>query len=243
MTSVPASAVRTHNVERLFPGRETRGFELCYSATSSAPSLDPRERAAVIGASAVRQLEFAMGRSCARAALEAFGIRPAVVQRDGDRAPSWPAGKTGSISHTSGYAVAVAGRSTTWSLGVDAEQIGSVDAEVAQVALTASERSSARSFDRTPDHPGLTLIFATKEALFKAQFPLTRTWLEFDDVEVIHVDADGPREGSVVVEPVGRSARRLAVAWPICARWTVVDRIVVVGTAAEPARARAHQWS
>lgn len=67
-----------------------------------------------------RRREFLAGRLAAQAALAQFGER-GLVGRLG-HAPVWPEGYCGSISHSKGLAVAVAGTSRDWqALGVDLE--------------------------------------------------------------------------------------------------------------------------
>ena len=46
-----------------------------------------------------RLSDFATGRYCAMKALEQFGIQDAIIPIGEDRAPIWPEGIVGSISH------------------------------------------------------------------------------------------------------------------------------------------------
>ena len=74
-----------------------------------------------------RRRDFALGRACARAALSALGRGDAVIGRDDNGAPQWPAGVLGSITHTKGYAAAlVAETHDAGGVGVDAERVGGV---------------------------------------------------------------------------------------------------------------------
>src|SRR5438876_615194 len=68
------------------------------------------ERALVAGASPVRRREFTAGRVCARDALQQLGGPRCAILRDPSRAPIWPEGFVGSISHAAGYCVAAAAR-------------------------------------------------------------------------------------------------------------------------------------
>ncbi|HWS27500.1 MAG TPA: hypothetical protein VN259_13150, partial [Xanthomonadales bacterium] len=67
-----------------------------------------------------RRREFLAGRLAAHAALTALGERGAVGRQG--RAPVWPQGCSGSISHANGCAVAVAASARHWqALGIDLE--------------------------------------------------------------------------------------------------------------------------
>jgi len=141
---------------------------------------------------------------------------------------------TGSISHTVGYAVAVAARGTSRSLGIDAELIGAVDDDVASIAFTAAERRRGRALVDIPDDLGRTLMFSAKEALFKAQYPLSRQWLDFDQVEIVDIVAHGGGTGSVTLEAPAPLETVMTVEWPVRALWVVVDGVVIVGAIAQP---------
>ena len=61
----------------------------------------PEERGAVAKAVPKRVAQFTAGRVCARRALAQLGnTEPVPILMGEDRAPQWPAGYVGSISHT-----------------------------------------------------------------------------------------------------------------------------------------------
>src|SRR4051812_37543143 len=71
--------------------------------------LHPEEAAAVAGAAERRRREFAAVRACARTALAALGVPPVAVPPDvaaeqawARRAPGWPEGGTGGMTHCDG---------------------------------------------------------------------------------------------------------------------------------------------
>jgi 4'-phosphopantetheinyl transferase EntD len=68
-----------------------------------------------------RQVEFLAGRVCAQQALEVLpGHKPGAIPPQPDRAPGWPPGIVGSITHTKGYAAALVALETHYQgLGVD----------------------------------------------------------------------------------------------------------------------------
>jgi 4'-phosphopantetheinyl transferase EntD len=153
------------------------------------PTIHPQEAAQVEGAVPRRQREFAAGRACARRALARLGIRDFVLRNGADRAPRWPAGVVGSITHTGdarrGFcAVAVARTPEVAALGLDAE-IGSLGEALWDGVLTRCERTWLGTLrDDREREQGALLIFSAKECFYKAQYPMSGRFLEFGQVEI-----------------------------------------------------------
>ncbi|RRV16013.1 4'-phosphopantetheinyl transferase family protein [Pseudomonas saudiphocaensis] len=141
-----------------------------------------------------RQTEFLAGRLCAHEALRrATGVAsiPAVGE---DRAPCWPAGVVGSITHGAGWAAAVAARAEQWrGLGLDVERLlASTRADrLAGEILTPRELESYGDLDDSQRATLVTLTFSIKESLFKALYPLVNKRFYFQEAEVIHHDDNG----------------------------------------------------
>lgn len=149
------------------------------------------EAAAVAGAGAERRREFGTVRDCARKALRQLGVPAVPILPDGDRAPRWPLGVVGSMTHCAGYRAAVVARSGELrGVGIDAEPHAALPPEMLDFVLRHEELSSLRAL--TDANPALhwdRIAFSAKEAVYKAWFPLTRRWLEFDDVSTtVHLD-------------------------------------------------------
>jgi 4'-phosphopantetheinyl transferase EntD len=90
----------------------------------------------------------------------------------------------GSISHSSSSAVAVAAwRVDVVGIGIDVEVAGAVEQELWASVLGPRERAWVETCG-LPADDAATLVFSAKESLFKAQFPTTGRWLEFDDIEI-----------------------------------------------------------
>jgi enterobactin synthetase component D / holo-[acyl-carrier protein] synthase len=152
----------------------------------SSAVLFPEEEAVVSRAVAKRRGEFTTGRACARAALAKLGIPPAPILPGPRRAPQWPPGVAGSITHCDGYrAAAVALVRDVASVGVDAEPDDALPDGVLDRVSLARERAwlpglaaaaPGVSFDR--------LLFCAKESVYKAWFPLTGRWLGFEQAEI-----------------------------------------------------------
>lgn len=165
-------------------------------ATEEAPprlvdeQLFADERAYLTRAVPKRRAEFGTARLCARRALARLGIAAGSLVPHEDRAPRWPEGSVGSLTHTFEYcAAAVASAATHVSLGVDAERERELEARLIEMICTPRERAC------TPARDAI-VIFAAKEAFYKCQYPLTRTYLDFLDVE-LHLD---PARGTFEVE-------------------------------------------
>lgn len=131
-----------------------------------------------------RRAEFIAGRACARHALVQLGERALAIPSGPDREPIWPEGIVGSISHCDSLAIAVVARRDDGflALGVDIEAASPLEADLFESICTPAERHYLAS----ASDAGLLakVIFSIKESVYKAQYPLTRTMLEFGDVDV-----------------------------------------------------------
>lgn len=180
--------------------------------------LFPEEEHAVRSAVAKRQREFRAGRACARAALRKLGLPPEPLPVGPNRAPVWPEGVVGSITHTRGFCAAVAAwRQQIAGLGVDAEQRGAVQPSLLRHIATEVERAwmARTSPPAHADWP--TLIFSAKESLYKT----------------LAAGGGHPRipgfHDAVVVAPPARSTFRIELcgsAWPSWVPRTVEGRFV-----------------
>lgn len=183
------------------------GVAFCEAATSGvAPALWPEEAAHVIRAAPGRAAEFAWGRDCARAALRDLGVAPCAIPVAENRSPVWPAGVHGTISHTDGYAAAAAASDGHFvGIGVDAEPATRLERRLWPKITTATEQHWLQGLDSGLDARAATLLFCAKEAFYKCQYPATRRWLGFADVEV-ELSEVGTR-GSFAVRVLGARAR------------------------------------
>lgn len=143
----------------------------------------PEEEAAVRAASTKRRLDFALGRHCAHRALAALGASCGPLLNDASRAPRWPRGFVGSITHCAGYcAAAVASKQHVKSIGIDAEPARPLPPGV--LDLIAHHEEEKTWIESHPDYPWDRLLFSAKESLFKVWFPLTGQWLGFEQARV-----------------------------------------------------------
>ncbi len=144
--------------------------------------------ASIERAVAKRRAEYLAGRLCAREALRPLLGRPAIPAIGEDRAPVWPAGVCGSISHGSGLAAAVAAAETDWrGLGLDIEEhLPDERAErLAGEILVPDELRRLAGLPAPARARRVTLTFSLKESLFKALYPLVRQRFYFEAAEVL----------------------------------------------------------
>ncbi len=185
----------------------------------------PEEAAAVARAVEKRRREFAAGRACARAALARLGCVAGAIPVGPTRAPVWPVGFVGSITHCEGFCCAVAAASdTVAALGVDAEDATELDAASARHVLRPDE-TAALLRRAAPDGAGWPkLAFSAKEAVFKCLHPLTGARFDFHDV-AISFSGDGAFASSIEA-----GALPPGVATPqVEGRWRVFEGRVYTG--------------
>jgi len=143
-----------------------------------------------------RRAEFLAGRWCARSALGRAGMHPAAAPAIGpERAPLWPAGFTGSITHAQGEAWAVvAADACLRSIGIDLER--ALDAAAARelqpVLCSPGEPLPAVAVADDAswtDAQRLALLFSAKESFYKCVAPLGGRDLGFADARLLECDA------------------------------------------------------
>lgn len=165
-------------------------------------------RPATIAASVPkRQAEFLAGRICARAALQRAGHAAAQVPVGPQRAPQWPAGAKGSITHNACFAAAaVSADGSTLGIGVDIETLidGATGGQVASQVASAAELARLHAPTAGPDAQArLTLIFSAKESFFKAAYAQVGDYFGFDAVELLAFDPAAARLQFRCVQALG----------------------------------------
>ena len=145
----------------------------------------PEEEIFIRSAVQKRRQEFIAGRICAKRALKEFGIENFPLLMAKDKTPAWPSNIVGSISHTKGYCgVAICRKRNHESLGFDAECINDVKEDILEIICTKDELHLIKSLQAEDQQKMAALIFSAKECFYKYQYPLTRQWIGFHDVEV-----------------------------------------------------------
>lgn len=164
-------------------------------ATTGERSVElfPEEEAALGRAVEKRRREFVTARACAREALARLGLPERAVGSGARGEPIWPAGIVGSITHCSGYrACALAAASELLTIGVDAEVAAPLPSGlIDDIALPEERRWIERADAERPGVSWDRLLFSIKESIYKAWFPLARSWLGFEDASVVIDPASG----------------------------------------------------
>ncbi|MEV7964610.1 4'-phosphopantetheinyl transferase superfamily protein [Sphaerisporangium sp. NPDC088356] len=133
-----------------------------------------------------RRREFTTARLCARRAMSELGLPPAPVLPGPRGEPRWPSGVVGSMTHCAGYRGAVLGRSAeVTTIGIDAEPNDSLAEGVLDVISLPEEREHLRELWRRDRRVSWErLLFSAKESVYKAWFPLTGLWLDFEEARL-----------------------------------------------------------
>lgn len=170
-----------------------------------------------------RRREFAAGRHAVRQAMALAGLPPAPVLVGQDRAPIWPEGTVGGITHTASCAIAVAGHiGAVRSIGVDVEEdtplkeklLGEIclPGEIAWLNAQADPLRLAK------------LIFSAKEAAYKAQYPFSRTVFGFSGMETDWDMATGQFTARFT-----RAVAPFAVGHEISGRFAMGQELIITG--------------
>lgn len=148
--------------------------------------LFPEEETVISRAVAKRRNEFTSARLCARKALTSLGYSPVPLVPGERGAPSWPDGVVGSMTHCAGYrAAALAKESDLSTIGIDAEPSAPLPDGVLEAIIRPEESDPLRRLgENQPDVHWDRLLFSAKESVYKAWFPLTKSWLGFEDASI-----------------------------------------------------------
>lgn len=186
-------------------------------------ALFPEEEAVIARAVDKRRREFTTARGCARKALATLGLPPVPIVPGERGAPSWPEGVVGSMTHCDGYrAAAVAPADRVRTVGLDAEPNGPLPdgvldtiATPAEIGWLAGADGSGVCWDR--------LIFSAKESIYKAWFPLTRRWLDFESAVITPDPHAGTFTARLLVPGPVVDGERLS---GFSGRWIVANGLV-----------------
>ena len=183
-------------------------------------ALFPEEEAAVARAVPARRAEYAAVRTCARAALTRLGKAPVAVPSGPDRAPIWPPGVVGSMTHCDGFRAAAVGDGAHWAgIGIDAEVLEPLPPETVSLIMNDAERDALADLDPRlcPDR----ILFSAKESVYKVWSPIMRSWLGFEHVDVRI--GDGTFTARLRVRGLGTDL--------LHGRWAVGDGLLVSAVA------------
>jgi len=149
-------------------------------------------------------------RRVARELMNSMGFAGLPILRSAFGAPIWPAGVVGSMAHDDQIAVAAVGlRRDLDAVGIDVEPVVPLQSDLFDLIATSRERHAIA------DNPLVAkLLFAIKEAVYKAVYPLDHEFLDFHDIEVNLADRFARTR-------VGRT---------ITLHWCVFSHVLVIAT-------------
>jgi 4'-phosphopantetheinyl transferase EntD len=139
----------------------------------------------IAGAVPKRRKEFQAGRAYARKALTVLAKAPEPILRDFGRAPIWPSGFVGSISHTAELCGAVVAKdSDVTTIGLDLENARDLEPEIIPMVCNGQELARAAFVLNLPFGQAAMALFSIKESVYKAYWPVAGEFLDFMDVEI-----------------------------------------------------------
>ena len=128
-----------------------------------------------------RRADYLAGRMLALRALAHFGCQPAHLPIGPDRAPVWPRGINGTISHTQNWCAVILTNQPGLFVGVDVEanlDMSSMES-VSKIVLDQDEDDVILG-SNIPRAIALAAAFSGKETLFKGLYPLVGEFFGFE---------------------------------------------------------------
>jgi 4'-phosphopantetheinyl transferase EntD len=137
------------------------------------PALTKRESDSAGEVTSERMLELKAGRYFAKRAMARFGIKDVELPIGPDRAPVWPKGVTGSITHVRdrhfGYCAAAVGLTAQFSaVGIDMEYRRDLPPEVWSTFLTSNELGQIERLNERDKQENALCRWCVKESVVKA---------------------------------------------------------------------------
>jgi 4'-phosphopantetheinyl transferase EntD len=174
-------------------------------------ALLPEEMASLSFPAIERRRASGAARRVARELMNSMGFASLPILRSTLGAPIWPAGVVGSMAHDNRIAVAAVGLLRDLNaVGIDIEPAASLPPDMLELIATPREHRAIA--DNNP--LGAKLLFAIKEAVYKAAYPLDHEFLDFHDIEV---------------DLAGRLATTRA-GGTLALHWCVFSHVLVVAT-------------
>ncbi|MDR7342781.1 4'-phosphopantetheinyl transferase EntD [Pantoea alhagi] len=173
---------------------------------------------------AKRRADYLAGRYAARQLLQSVGCESAVAM-GADRAPVWPVGWWGSISHTEKWAIAIlAPYRANIHLGVDIETLRpEVMREIATTFTTASERDLLATRG-LPCETALLIAFSAKESVFKALYPQAQHIFGFEAAKLCELN---PQQHRFTLELTRPLAPGLPAGYRIYGDYFIAEESVI----------------
>ena len=175
----------------------------------------PAERAQAAGWGTRRQNTWIAGRLALREAAKALGVTCGPIVPNDRRAPTLPASVSGSLTHTTDWAVAWMAPADGRTRGIDLEDPARGGMHLAPMLLTDAERVELDALPAGEQQSALIRRFALKEAVYKAIDPKYRRYVDFKEVETRPAD-DGTAAVTWMLAEGEAPPRVMTLRW---ARW------------------------
>jgi len=173
--------------EQLFGLFPDPGVYVLTSAVDDAALafMSESESASIVDAVPKRRREFATARALAREGFERFfGLHDFNLLNDRNRAPIWPQGIAGSLSHSSTRAWVALVDATYGSIGIDGENRDELERSLWHLIMRDEEIAYLENLGTSIQERRALVIYSAKEALYKAQFPWTQIFVDFKAVQI-----------------------------------------------------------
>jgi len=122
-------------------------------------------------------------------AMQAAGLPAVALPIGADRAPVWPDGVIGSLTHSRTLCLAVAGQAGALSgIGIDLEPATSLERNLWDSILLPEEQIDLMRAPAAQRGLLAKMIFSAKEAAYKAQYPTSRTLFGFEVMVIAVMD-------------------------------------------------------
>ena len=157
------------------------------SAVSAAAiaSLSKKEADVLTNVAEKRRREFATARVLAREGLgRFFDVHGFDLLNAGDRSPIWPHGVQGSISHSDTRAWVALADATFGTIGIDGEGRDELKRDLWRLTLLDEEMGYLETLDASIRGRRALTLFSAKEALYKAQYPCSGSFMSYTSVRV-----------------------------------------------------------
>lgn len=149
---------------------------------------------------AKRRSEFIAGRICARNAMLQIGAcNDFQVGIDCNRAPIWPQGLLGSITHSSGFAQSIVAYQKHFDgLGLDSEWLDTrKDIYRLKNQFSNHREQQILSAIGMPLAQKYYLLFSAKESIYKALYPSVKSFFSFEAFELFEFDQAVDHRGTM----------------------------------------------
>lgn len=152
----------------------------------------------LINAVAKRKSEFLAGRYCVKQLAKRLKIPGAdsiEVKIGPHRAPIWPLGTLGSITHNTSTALCLLSNdASVGALGLDIENIVAEELMGSISGQVCSQQEIELLLSKGFDHcEAFTLVFSAKESIFKALYPMVSTYFDYKEAILKGVDSSNHR--------------------------------------------------